>query len=118
MFHSLLPSVHKQACKFPCGEEWTKCPIGGTGPSPPCPADSPTASFAVPSDACEKKCRDYIEPICAAVGYTAACFSQPDPPGVDIEHSMFLNLEAQCLTGGGGHGAAPPTLVSLNRHEE
>ena len=68
-------------------------------------------SFAVPSDACEKKCRDYIEPICAAVGYTAACFSQPDPPGVDIEQSMFLNLEAQCLTGGGGLGAAPPTLV-------
>lgn len=46
------PTPNDMLCKFPCGDDWTDCPIGrDPSTSPPCPADNPEASFAVPSEA-------------------------------------------------------------------
>mmetsp|Transcript_2955 Transcript_2955/g.8652 ORF Transcript_2955/g.8652 Transcript_2955/m.8652 type:complete len:225 (-) Transcript_2955:64-738(-) len=80
-------------CKFPCGDAWTDCPIGGTGPSPPCPSNNPEASYAVPSSSCLEKCQNYIGPFCDQYGWPSACTSEVDGP--------YLNLAARCFVLGG-----------------
>ena len=63
----------------------------------------------------EKKCQDYIEPICDAAGFSWACTSDVDPPGA-VEQGTFLNLAARCLTG--GLGATSSTMVSSGDEEQ
>ncbi len=101
------PTPNDMLCKFPCGDDWTDCPIGrDPSTSPPCPADNPEASFAVPSAACLAKCKNYIDPFCAQFDYPSACTSEVDGP--------FLNLAGRCLTGGGLVGSAPSVAEDLH----